>query len=120
MYSRSVKTNFQNENEFRVPSNYRGNAFSFDRPKYEPPVMRESDVVFEEKAEAPKEICEVKKEETVPNVCNTDKIEKKSEHQIFGFCAEDMLLIALMLMLSGNGAEDDIILMLALLLAYKR
>ena len=120
MYSRSVKTNFKSENDFRVPSNYRGNAFSFDKPKYEPPAMRESDIVFGDKNEAQEEACELPKEESASKKCEADKTEKKNDQPLFGFSSEDMLLIALILILSGGGAEDDIILMLALLLAYKK
>ena len=119
MYSRSVKTNFQNENGFRVPNNYRGNAFSFDRPKYEPPVIRESDIIHEPKNEVQEERCEAEEEKT-SDVCEVCNDTKKDSSLLFGFSAEDLLLLALILILAENGADDDIILMLALILAYKK
>ncbi len=119
MYSRSTNQGFSTGGNFRVPNNYRGNAFSFDRPKYEPPHERESDVIIpktEVKNETAKEPCE-EEEEKAPEICEK---EEKHEPSLFGFSSEDILLLALILILSANGAEDDILLMLALLLAYKK
>ena len=117
MYSRSTNQGFSVGGDFRVPNNYRGNAFSFERPKYEPPVERESDVIIQ-KSVSEKEPCEEKEEEEKsPETCENAE---GHEPSLFGFSNEDILLLALILILSANGAEDDILLMLALLLAYKK
>lgn len=116
MYSRSTNSRPIREEELRVPKNYRGNAFSFDAPKYEPPVERESDVVFREQepfAEVPRQ-----KETQDENNCILPEKEEKRESGFLGFSFEDLLIIALILILSQSGAEDDILLLLALVLAY--
>ena len=126
MYSRSINSGGANSGELRVPKNYSGNAFSFEPPKYEPPVARESDIIPRNKTipedecekieDPPREVCKTE-EKPIPEVC---KKEEKSTPALFGFSTEDLLLIALILILSANEAEDDLLLSLALILAYKR
>ncbi len=116
MYSRSTNPRPIREEELRVPKNYRGNAFSFDTPKYEPPVERESDVVLRQKdsfAEVPQQ-----KEAQEENDRKLPEKEEKGESSLLGFSFEDLLIIALILILSQSGADDDILLLLALVLAY--
>lgn len=119
MYSRSINSRPIKSNELRVPQNYRGNAFSFDPPKYEPPVERESDIVPKKK-DTPKDDCETTEECSPSDECPTCEKEEKNESISSGFSFEDILLIALILILSQNGADDDILLLLALILAYKK
>lgn len=109
MYSRSTNLRPVTGDEVRVPKNYRGNAFSFDAPEYAPPVERESDLVPRNPT-PPEEIPK-------PPECSAEHEEKRSSG-LFGFSFDDLLIIALILILSQNGAEDDILILLAMLLAY--
>lgn len=105
MYSRSRDVNRIDEKEIRIPQNYRGNAFSSEPP-------------------APIEIPETNYIEN--NISECEKCEHVCEHieerpAVFhGFSFEDILLIALIMILSQNGETDDILILLALLLAYKK
>ncbi len=133
MYSRSMSSQRSAASGIRVPKNYSGNAFSFEAPKYEPPVIRESDIIprkeesteeKEEIQETKEEVCEEEKnEEAVCKECEVREVcekEKKKDDLLLGFSFEDLLIVALILILSQNGAEDDILLLLALVLAYKK
>ena len=101
MYSRSRDISRTDEKEIRIPQNYSGNAFS-NEPHIspDPPEAQnaENDIIKCEK-------CEHNEEK--PSI-------------LHGFSFEDILLIALIMILSQSGDSDDILILLALLLAYKR
>lgn len=110
---------------FTVPRNYSGSAFFDDRVPYEPPREKESDMALM----SSKDIEDTSDigEETAPENAENEsaalpqKSEKRAkEHILSNLGFEDLLIIGIILILSGSEADDDILLMLSLILAYKK
>ena len=107
MYSRSVRYDPIGKRDLQVPKNYSGNAFNTDPQKNE----KDADEAEKLIAHEPQKECEE---------CEVCESAAKGNSLFSGFSFEDILLIALIMILSQNGGGDDILIMLALLLAYKK
>ena len=131
MYSRS-----SNE-PYRIPDNYRGNAFQSgdDQPKA-PVLPPETDAacplpIKEEQADAPSPEKEVEQscmapKKSPPSLLSTLLPPKpKGFHGGTGggilgdIGTEELLILGIILLLSQNNSDDDILLLLLLLLFYK-
>ncbi len=134
MYSRS---SFQDQNEpYRIPDNYRGNAFGSGNDQPEPPVLSpETDacplpVDGEPKDTPPPEpedtqSC-IAQKKSPPSLLSTLLPPKpKGFHSgtvggVLGdIGTEELLILGIILLLSQNNSDDDILLLLLLLLFYK-
>ncbi len=115
MYSRSATE--RNKSDYRIPDNYRGNAFS--------PFVPQETIQTPESAEetelSPKEE-PAKEAETKPAVLLSSLLPPKPSGLggILGnIGTEELLILGIILLLSGSETDDDILLLLILLLFYK-
>ncbi len=121
MYSRSASG--RGGNDYRIPDNYRGNAFSPLTPPQEPLQKEQPEQIGNTQETAPEEQKKAENAiETKPTLLLSSLLPPKPTglHGILGnIGTEELLILGIILLLSGSETDDDILLLLILLLFYK-